>query len=539
MEQKQTERKHPSVSIIVPVYNVSLWLDQCMESVMGQTFSDFEVILVDDGSTDDSGDKCEKWAEKDRRVKAIHKRNEGPSKARNLGIQEAKGEYLVFLDGDDWLDGRFLELLYGRVAEADADMAEFDVYRVNSETGIKTYRVCSGDMGFQYTKKERMKYGYTSIWKCMFKKELFVKNGIVFPDCHSEARAVYALLVAVSNRVESVPHALYYYRVLRKGSLTAKPRSSGEDGNAIGIQALAVLLQNFKNTGLYETYEKTLQEIVKLKLSDLLSMFFYRKEKADYLQLAGNYRSFIRRMFPGALDYRYITWGGYNLNRIASYMNFLHDPYGRFNFSSLISLMNPVEGEFSWKHKNRYREIMLRREIQNEFWDILEETAPHYLILDFIEERFDMAVFGNGFLTKSDAFDGLEALSANGETIGRETERCRELWEQSCRQFIGKLEKQYPSMGIILVKNYLSEKTGDIYSQKEYPNLEEIRRINQVLTGYYDYFERNCKAVKIVEASKGRWYFTDRQYEYGAIPSHLNEIVNREIAGMIERCMEV
>ncbi|MCI8550027.1 MAG: glycosyltransferase family 2 protein [Lachnospiraceae bacterium] len=539
MCQQQTEKKSPAVSVIVPVYNVSPWLDECMESVVNQTFSDFEVILVDDGSTDDSGDKCERWEEKDRRIKVIHKENEGPSKARNLGIQEAKGTYLVFLDGDDWLDSRFLELLYGSVTETDADMAECDVYRVNSETGTKTYRVCSGDMGCQYSKKERMKYGYTSIWKCMFKKEIFVKNGIVFPDCHSEARAVYALLVAVSNRVESVTRALYYYRVLRKGSLTAKPRSSGEDENTIGIQALAILLQNFKNTGLYEPYEKTLQEIVKLKLSDLLSMFFYRKEKSDYLKLAGNYRSFIRKMFPDALDYRYITWGGYNLNRIVSYMNFLHDPYGRFNFSSLISLMNPVEGEFSWRHKNRYREIMVRREIRNQFWDILEEMAPHYLILDFIEERFDIAVFGNGYLTISDAFDGTEGLSANGEIIGRETEGCRQLWEQSCKQFIGRLEKQCPSMGIILVKNYLSEKMGDIYSQEEYPNLEEIRRVNRILKGYYDYFERNCKAVKVVEASKGRLYFTDRQYEYGAIPSHLNEIVNREIAGMVERCMKV
>ena len=69
--------------------------------------------------------------------------------------------------------------------------------------------------------------------------------------------------------------------------------------------------------------------------------------------------------------------------------------------------------------------------------------------------------------------------------------------------------------------------------------MEEIRRVNRILKGYYDYFERNCKAVKVVEASKGRLYFTDRQYEYGAIPSHLNEIVNREIAGMVERCMKV
>lgn len=551
MELSEQERFQVPVSIIVPVYNVYEWLDPCMESVTGQTFSDFEVILVDDGSTDGSGEKCDWWAGKDRRVRVIHKENEGPSKARNLAMREAAGDYLVFLDADDWIDKSYLEIMYHRITETDADMAECDVYRVNSETGTKTYRVCHGVMGRSYTLEEHMKYGYTAIWKCMIKKELFTRYNIEFPDCHSEARAIYALLLAVSRKVENVHKALYYYRIFRKGSLTAKPTPRHEQENEIGILASEYLLQGFERCGLYGKYEKLLQEIVKLKLSDLLASFFYRREKEDFQLLTENYRAYLVRRFTGGPDYRYMTWGGYNLNRILCNMNVLHDPYCRFNFSSLVSLMHPVRDNISCSHKNRYREMMLEREIHNQFWDILEEMKPEYIFMDFIEERFDLIAFGEGYLTKSDAFDGAQCMTGKSDdfdraqcmieksrVVPRKSEECRRLWEESCSQFVKKLQKEYPSVRIVLIKNYLSEKVGDIYQQKEYENIKEIREINRILEGYYRYFENQLAEVKAVEASECSYYFTDHQYEYGAIPSHLNELANQEIARMIERSIE-
>lgn len=534
----EKETSKAAISIIIPVYNVSEWLDQCLESVVNQTFSDFEVILIDDGSTDGSGQKCREWAEKDCRIRLISKSNEGPSKARNLGLQKAVGTYLAFLDADDWIDSRYLEIMYHRITENDTDLVECDVYRVNSETGVKTYRVCSGRMGMDYNLKEHMKYGYTAIWKCLFKKELFTKNNISFPDCHSEARAIYPLLLAVSNRIENVHEALYYYRIFRKGSLTAQPRPANEDENAIGIQASEIMLQGFERCGLYSEYEETLEKIIKLKLSDLLAVFFYRKEKADYQKLTENYYAYIAGRFPGTPDYRYITMGGYNLNRILGHMNLLHNPYCRFNFTSLISLMHPVDTEVPCKHRNRYREIMLKRELENQFWEILHETMPEYLFLDFIEERFDVLSYGNGYLTKSDALEGAECPLENAVIIKRDSKECQVLWEKSCRGFLERIRENYPSVKIVLVQNYLSEQVGDAHSQEPYENLDEIRNMNRILKSYYDFFELHCSRLKVVSAYKSSYYFTDRQYEYGAIPSHLNELANQEIAGMIERSME-
>ena len=92
---------------------------------------------------------------------------------------------------------------------------------------------------------------------------------------------------------------------------------------------------------------------------------------------------------------------------------------------------------------------------------------------------------------------------------------------------------------MILIKSYLAEKKGDIRDQEFYADLDEIRKINRILEQYYRFFEQHCKKVKTVEATKCQYYFTDKEYEYGVIPSHLNELVNREIANRTEECIGI
>ena len=91
------------ISIIVPIYNTRRYIDKCVESIVNQTYKNIEIILVDDGSTDGSDKKCDEWKEKDKRIKVIHKENEGASSARNVGIENAKGKYIAFIDSDDYI----------------------------------------------------------------------------------------------------------------------------------------------------------------------------------------------------------------------------------------------------------------------------------------------------------------------------------------------------------------------------------------------------------------------------------------------------
>ena len=99
----------PKISIIVPVYNAEQWLERCIDSIVAQTYTDWELLLIDDGSTDASGDICDRYAASDPRIQAFHKPNGGVSSARNLGLDHAKGEWITFVDSDDYIEARFLE----------------------------------------------------------------------------------------------------------------------------------------------------------------------------------------------------------------------------------------------------------------------------------------------------------------------------------------------------------------------------------------------------------------------------------------------
>ena len=110
------------ISIIIPVYNVEAYLDKCIESIINQTYSNLEIILIDDGSTDSSGIKCDEWAEKDHRIVVVHKENEGVSNARNTGLKVAKGEYIGFIDSDDYIEQNMYEIMY---TEMNKDNIEF------------------------------------------------------------------------------------------------------------------------------------------------------------------------------------------------------------------------------------------------------------------------------------------------------------------------------------------------------------------------------------------------------------------------------
>ncbi|MGF2941895.1 glycosyltransferase family 2 protein [Enterococcus xiangfangensis] len=137
------------ISIIVPVYNVEKYLRKCVDSILAQTFTDFELILVDDGSPDNSGAICDQYAEKDSRIKVIHKENGGLSDARNAGIEVAKGKYLGFIDSDDYIADDMYELLYNNIIKEKADLSICGIYHVyegkEPERKIEKYMVLNRD----------------------------------------------------------------------------------------------------------------------------------------------------------------------------------------------------------------------------------------------------------------------------------------------------------------------------------------------------------------------------------------------------------
>ena len=124
---------NPKISVIVPVYNVEQYLPRCIDSILAQTFTDFEVLLIDDGSTDKSGEICDNYARKDSRIQVFHKENGGVSSARNMGLEYTKGEYVQFIDSDDFIERNMFETVYNMCENADVVVTDYYMNTENTE----------------------------------------------------------------------------------------------------------------------------------------------------------------------------------------------------------------------------------------------------------------------------------------------------------------------------------------------------------------------------------------------------------------------
>lgn len=137
------------VSIVVPVYNVEKYLDECMESLVAQTYSKIEILLIDDGSTDNSGDKCDRWAAADPRIMAFHKQNEGLGFTRNYGVERAKGRFVVFMDSDDYIKRNMIEKMMEEQKKHNADTVIMGWNRVENGKVVYSqsydYEICQGE----------------------------------------------------------------------------------------------------------------------------------------------------------------------------------------------------------------------------------------------------------------------------------------------------------------------------------------------------------------------------------------------------------
>lgn len=172
------------ISIIIPVYNVEKYLAKCIDSVLSQTFTDWELILIDDGSIDQSGKICDEYASKDNRIKVTHKKNEGVSKARNTGIALAKGEYICFIDSDDWIDPTYLQDF--KVQEQQSDFyfsgALYDTY--DKVYSYKKYaeKYCQNrnEIRDEFFKQDLLSNGYP--WGKLYKTQIIKDNKLRFNE---------------------------------------------------------------------------------------------------------------------------------------------------------------------------------------------------------------------------------------------------------------------------------------------------------------------------------------------------------------------
>lgn len=216
------------ISVIVPVYNVEKYLERCVKSIVAQTYKDLEILLIDDGSTDKSGKMCNDFQQTDSRIKAFHKQNGGLSDARNYGIEHSAGEFISFVDSDDYIDEKMLETLHRLITENDADLAvcsAMDVFEGKEVTQVKEIKE------FNLNKVESYKYmlrgdGIPSACNKLYKRQTV--GDVRFPvgKLYEDGFFTPQILKKVEKTAVTSKPMYYYFR--RADSITTKPFRKGD-----------------------------------------------------------------------------------------------------------------------------------------------------------------------------------------------------------------------------------------------------------------------------------------------------------------------
>lgn len=262
------------ISVIVPVYNVEQYLDRCMKSILEQSYQNLEIVLVDDGSTDESGKMCEEYALQDSRIKVVHKQNGGLSDARNAGLAIATGEYIGYVDSDDWIDPDMYKKMYEACIKQDAEVAicryasEFKDRTISEGTGKVTV-FTRDELVKTYVGNDDRYVIYNSVWSKLFRRDLV--DGMKFPVGRNSEDIMYTTRAfCKANKGVYIDSPFYHYMQDREGSIMNEKRSERMLRDEIPF---------------WLEHIDCINEMVSKEAGDYAAYFFYRRMLSYFMDL--------------------------------------------------------------------------------------------------------------------------------------------------------------------------------------------------------------------------------------------------------------
>lgn len=295
---------NPKISIIVPVYNVEKYLRRCLDSIVAQTFTDWECICVDDGSPDNSGKILDEYASKDQRFVIIHKENGGVSSARNAGLDIARGEWIGFVDSDDWIEVDYIETMLDTAERESADIVvcdywnNFDKKQVDMTVALDTSS--KETILKQYMKTQLF---MNSVWNKIFKSSFIIEQKLSFPlnisiceDLLFSFEACYK-----AKKVVKINELLYHYSQINKSSATKNYKTSYIDDKIYVTEKIEKLLEN--------EHLKYQRLIYSFEIYSKLPLLIHKNIR-DYKRWLSIYPNSSRYIWNTFLrfDYKVISW---------------------------------------------------------------------------------------------------------------------------------------------------------------------------------------------------------------------------------------
>lgn len=296
--------KNPYISVIVPIYNVEKYLRKCVKSIIDQTYSNFELLLVDDGSTDSSGKICDECGLQDERIKVFHKKNGGLSDARNYGMKHAEGAYFTFIDSDDYIGERYLEELLGLILEYQADVSVVPLISFPESTGEITY-VEQHKRGCMTGKEMIRTICLKQTFEVCAPGKLY--NRKVFEGIEFAKGKLYEDIFTtpyVMGRCEKVAYSdsMQYFYLLRADSIMHRSVSKRDEDLFEGLEKWEGYMQ--------KNYPDLLQEMNYRYVEDTFSTYIHRLiYSEDYLKIIPGIKNRCKTQWKAGLNNPYLGRG--------------------------------------------------------------------------------------------------------------------------------------------------------------------------------------------------------------------------------------
>jgi len=523
------------VTIIVPIYNTEQYLDECINSLVNQSYKELEIILINDGSTDSSGAVCRKWMELDPRIRYIETENQGQGKARTLGITYARGNYILFVDSDDYIEFNLIESVNCYMEQKRADVCIFAYQCVGEQTmeriplAVKVQEPVTTHICKQFLCQLS-----PLICNKMYSTELLKKISHKMENTMCEDLLFLSELFVRAERIVTWDAPLYYYRYMRNGNMSTDFHRYGEV--LINVEKMMEL---FRKEQWFQEYWRELYSISFNIFKDILFRLHKRKDLRLPLAARNQYASYLtmyehfyekyfeKYIYANAMKMNYLLIGGYNLRGIIRDLLLeeerLVDHYAA---SSVVSLMSKSLDKRIIKRittENWYRITQICIDINKNF--MLESPFRNIdcVVIDFIEECSDLFEIEGAFFTESEFLKDNCILEDHiaGKRVHFLSRRRRTLFQNAIEKMVEIFRSNH--ILVILVKNYLNTRYSDVYDDFSYFKDGEIELKNQELSWCYEMFLEKMPESVCVDGTKfTELAFTYKNFPFGCKPIYAN-----------------
>lgn len=541
MEEKRNSMKQVLISVIIPIYNVEQYLEECLISVANQTYQNIEVIMINDGSTDGSEKICKKW-EKQKDFRYIFKLNEGLGPTRNLGVEVAKGEYVTFLDSDDFLSKDAIQELVNCLENKNYPevIMTSSYYELDNITNIinqiqqrESFETDCIEKDNEVIKRRLLLNGFCMAWGKLYNREFLIRDEIKMPPIPHEDNAVFPQVIFGAERIGICNTPIYYYRVNRKGSIIA-----GGLSRQFMSEACECFMIYLTEKNLLKQYYAVLKRYIEIQLRVSYEKFCKSEcDKVIQEKVLKKFELFYRNYFGEKKkhwEYEFEILGGFGVRGIVQGLGWNTDQLQHhYPFSSIIAQMTEGNKEkYSICCENVFRLKKIEDDIVGSLKQKLKEKdiITDFFFIDFIEERYDIAQLEDGnYITLSEAFfnSKVEGIEIKRE-IKSDSKEFMELWKEKCQEFVILLKENFEESHIILIESKLATCYLQDNQRKEYSTIEEIQKINQRLEEMYGYF-KELFDNKIQVYSYSKDLYSLKQCRYGSGPQYLSDDIYKNM----------